>query len=487
MATLSPNFDRVPRVSYRQTRTKHESETAVTREMPDQARIGRESTAKPYGRRRKGLGSASFVGLSLVQFLTVLNDNSYRWLVVPIGYALVGPQHKGLILTLGLAGFVIPYILLVAPAAYLADRFSKRRVIGGCMLLQAVILILGIGAILMENTVLIFATLTLMGAQGALLSPARAGTIPETVHADRISRANGVMGMATVLAAVVGSVLGNTLYLWTAPLGKTRWWLSASVLIGISLLGWAVSLLILKKEPADPARPLPRHLFTETRLDLDALRSDRGLMAAASASAFFWFLAALAQVNVYLLGTTILDITQEQVGYLLAILALGVAVGAIVAGLWSGGSIEPGIVPFGAALITLSSFMLYVTTRGRAAHADFYETLFYLFLMGFGSGLYDVPLQSYLQYNSLVTIRGRVLAASNFLAFSAMLFAALLFWVARSVLGESASIIYLAGGVIALIVTTIIVYLIPHQTKRAMLRALSGMWELFRQKPRARL
>lgn len=459
------------------------SKTQEIPEMHDRARAGNESTTKASVDERKGLRSASFIGLSSVQFLTVLNDNSYRWLVVPIGYQLVGPQHKGLILTLGLAGFVIPYILLVAPAAYLADRFSKRRVIAGCMLLQAVILVLGIGAILMENVVLVFSALTLMGAQGALLSPSRAGTIPETVYPDKISRANGVIGMATVLAAVVGSVLGNTLFLWTAPLGKTHWWLSALILIGISLLGWAVSLLILKQEPADPARPLPRHLFSETRRDLDALRSDRGLMAAASASAFFWFLAALAQVNVYLLGTTILDISQEEVGYLLAILALGVAVGSIVAGLWSGVSIEPGIVPFGAAAITLSSFMLYVSTRASAGHSDYYEVLSYLFLMGFGSGLYEVPLQSYLQYNSEASIRGRVLAASNFLAFSAMLVAALIFWVARSIMGESASIIYLVGGLITLVVTTIIIWVIPRQMKRALFRAVTGTLALLHQKP----
>ncbi len=423
---------------------------------------------------QQGLGSWSFFGLSSVQFLAVLNDNSYRWFVVPIGYQIIGPEHKGFILTLGLAGFVVPYILLVAPAAYLADRFSKRQVIAGCMLLQAAILVVGIGAILLENIVLVFSTLALMGAQGALLSPSRAGTIPETVHPEGISRANGVIGMATVLAAVVGSVLGNTLYIWTAPLGRARWWIPASILIGTSLLGWAASLLILKRPPADPTRRPPRHLFRETALDLQALRSDRELLAAASTSAYFWFLAALAQVNVYLLGTTILDITQEQVGYLLAILALGVAVGSIVAGLWSGGSIEPGIVPVGAAAIALSSVMLFVVTRGAGGGGHFYEVLFYLFLTGFGSGLYDVPLQSYLQYNSRESIRGRVLAASNFLAFSAMLIAALIFWVARSVMGESASIIYLIGGIITTIVTGVIIAFIPRQTRRALRRLLPG-------------
>ena len=195
------------------------------------------------GKLHLGLRSPSFRALVAVQFLTVLNDNAYRWLVVPIGYVLLGPERKALVLALGLACFVVPYVLLAAPAGYLADRFSKRSVIAGSMLLQTGILVLGVEAILIGSPTAMFATLALMGAQGALLSPSKDGTIPEIIHPERVSAANGFMGMATVLAAVVGTLLGSALYVWTTPLGRNGWWASAATLLGISLLGWLASLV----------------------------------------------------------------------------------------------------------------------------------------------------------------------------------------------------------------------------------------------------
>ena len=81
------------------------------------------------GDTRGGLASRSFLGLLATQFLVVLNDNMFRWLVVPIGKELLGPEHADRALSLGLACFVLPYIFLAAPAGYLADRFSKRTVI----------------------------------------------------------------------------------------------------------------------------------------------------------------------------------------------------------------------------------------------------------------------------------------------------------------------------------------------------------------------
>jgi MFS family permease len=117
--------------------------------------------------------------------------------------------------------------------------------------------LLGITGILIGSATWVFATLALMGVQGALMSPSRNGCVPETVRADRISAANGVLGMATVMAAVVGSVLGNTLYVLTAPVGKTRLWLSSSIMLGIALLGAVCALFIDRRPAADPDRNFP--------------------------------------------------------------------------------------------------------------------------------------------------------------------------------------------------------------------------------------
>ena len=78
-------------------------------------------TAQPRG--RAGLASPSFIGLLLTQFLGTLNDNMFRWFVVPLGKEVM---DSALALSLGLVCFTLPYPLLAAPAGYLADRFSKR-------------------------------------------------------------------------------------------------------------------------------------------------------------------------------------------------------------------------------------------------------------------------------------------------------------------------------------------------------------------------
>ena len=58
---------------------------------------------------------------------------------------------------------------------------------------------------------LLFATVALLGAQAALFSPARAGSIPEVLRPELISKANGLFTLATVIATVIGMVIGNWL------------------------------------------------------------------------------------------------------------------------------------------------------------------------------------------------------------------------------------------------------------------------------------
>ena len=158
------------------------------------------AAAAPVADARGGLWTRSFLGLLVTQFLVALNDNMFRWLIVPIGKDLLGAEHADRALSLGLACLVLPYIFLAAPAGYLADRFSKRTVIIGCKVAEVVLMILGIASILQGNIYLMFGVLTLMGAQAALFSPAKMSSIPEIVRADRLSAANGLIGLTTIVA-----------------------------------------------------------------------------------------------------------------------------------------------------------------------------------------------------------------------------------------------------------------------------------------------
>ena len=57
----------------------------------------------------EGLASRSFLGLLATQFLGAMNDNIFRWLVVPVGKDLVSPEYQGATVSAGLAMLVLPF------------------------------------------------------------------------------------------------------------------------------------------------------------------------------------------------------------------------------------------------------------------------------------------------------------------------------------------------------------------------------------------
>ena len=104
--------------------------------------------------------------------------------------------------------------------------------------------------------------------------------------------------------------------------------------------------------------------------------------------------------------------------------------------MWSAGHVELGILPIGAAGIVVSSLSLFTVQGVLIAPAgwtaSYVFACLFLLALGVSSGLFDVPLQAYLQHRSPPEKRGSVIAASNFLTFGAMLVIFLLFSVMRT-------------------------------------------------------
>ena len=111
--------------------------------------------------------SVTFIGLLLTQFLGATNDSILRWLVIGLGKDFVD-RDQSTILAIGSACLVLPYLLLAAPAGYLADRFSKRTVIVQCKIAEIVIMSLAIAAILIGKVELMFFVVALIGSQAGL-------------------------------------------------------------------------------------------------------------------------------------------------------------------------------------------------------------------------------------------------------------------------------------------------------------------------------
>jgi len=437
--------------------------------------------ADPPSPAGAGLASRTFVALVATQFCGALNDNMFRWLVIGIGKSYM-PNNPSAVLSMGLALFVLPYLLLAAPAGYLADRFSKRRVIVACKVAEIVVMALGVIAILVGSLNALYAVLFLMGAQSALFGPAKLGSIPEMLHRDRISAANGVLGMFTILATVLGSVAGMALYTATGPKGVTHLWISAAALIGFAVVGTLTSLAIAKLKPANPSLGFPYRIATQTFADLKALASERALLRVALGIAFFWTLGSICQMNIDQFGMEggMLgrngEPNQMQVVPLLLALVFGVGLGSLLAGMLSGGRVELGILPLGAGGIAICSMLLFTVRGSLVTPAEGFTEMtewacLWLFLLGISAGMFDVPLEAYLQHRSPKQSRGTILAASNFLTFLGMLLAAGVFALAKP--HFSARQIFLGAGCLTVPVFIYVIWLLPQATIRFVVWMLS--------------
>jgi acyl-[acyl-carrier-protein]-phospholipid O-acyltransferase/long-chain-fatty-acid--[acyl-carrier-protein] ligase len=428
------------------------------------------------------LRNASFIGLLLTQLLTATNDNVFRWLVIGIGKDYY-PDNVSGVLTAGSACFLLPYLLLAAPAGYLADRFSKRTVIVACKVAEVVIMVLGIGAILLGVPWVLFVVVALMGGQSALFSPAKLGCIPEMLKSEKISAANGAIGLTTVISTVVGTVVGLMLSDVTGDKGQEGWWISAIVLIGIAVVGWLFSLLIAKLPAADPTRRVPWDAPQQTFRDLRVLASDRPMLRVALGLAFFWSLGLLANLNIDQFAMEGGALRESDKAPLMIGLVFGIGCGSVLAGIWSGGKVELGIVPLGAAGIALCSMLLFtvqgiIITPSESVTFGFVMACLFLTGLGFSAGLFDIPLSSYMQHRSRPEQRGAILAASNFLTFSGMLGMSFLYLGMRmpQASGEpllSAPQVFLVGGLMTLPVFLYIVCLLPQATVRFVVWLLS--------------
>ena len=95
-----------------------------------------------------------------------------------------------------------------------------------------------------------------------------------------------------------------------------------------------------------------------------------------------------------------------------------------------------------------------------------------LFLLGLSGGMYDVPLQAYLQHYSPEKTRGSIFAATNLLTFTGTLLASGVFVLLGTVIGFSNRTIFLLVGVALIPLFVVLVRFTAYDTTRMMLAAL---------------
>ncbi len=425
-----------------------------------------------------GLFSWSFFGLLVTQFTVAMNDNIFRWLLVPIGKARLGvyygnyDQGANFALAVGGLMFLVPFILFSGYGGCCADRFCKRKVMIWCKAAEVGIMLLGVLFIWLGNPWLLFVVLFLMGTQSAFYSPAKYASIPEIVGEKGIPTANGLVGMSTIIAVLAGNFLGNNLYSWTTlpdaagerlmspDPGQHMLWLSTLILVGVACLGLCTAFMIQKMPSSGKKLRIPWVPMAQSFSDLAYLWRHKALLLAAVGSAFYWGLASLAQTNIDKFVVPEFTKDQGSVAIFLGILAVGIAVGSFLVGLLMHGktTLKPVVYSsFGMALCAIALFFTPAGT-GKIASGGTGFALTSLLLLGTFAGMYDIPLMAYLQKNSDPTQRGRIIGGSNFLSFSAMALGVAFFGALISALGTRG--VWLAAGLTTLCVAGVAAYLI---------------------------
>ncbi|MDR2346638.1 MAG: MFS transporter [Planctomycetaceae bacterium] len=410
------------------------------------------SNQKPHSLFNKG-----FIALLITQFTVAFNDNAFRWLIVPIGKCYA---DNDIIRLVGGIFLLIPFLIWTSIAGYVTDHFSRRKVMIWCKIIEFILLFFAVYIItfgpsadnytannIPPKIIFLLVILFFLGSQSAFFSPSKYSVIPDIVPETQLSAANGYVAMLTMIACVLGQVVGSYVYFWTTNFqeqkidgitniqvtgipGSENIWITAIVLLGIALIGLIASLFIPRLNAAAPESKFPRNPIIQTCRDLAALFSYKKLFCIAIASAFFWGLAALATNNIDKFATEYLKVQQQYVTILIAILSIGIGIGALACGFLSGKKIELGFVPLGAIGMGIMIFTLGLTPAyqhiigsgmGNPLDYPYIFAAVMMLMTGLFAGFYDVPLVAFIQRNSPEEKRGRMIAAYNFLSFSTMI------------------------------------------------------------------
>ena len=398
-----------------------------------------------------------FWALIATQFEGAFNDNALKFLVIYLIVAMnfADAKRNVLVLVVG-ALFALPFLLFSMAGGYLADRYSKRTVTIGTKYFEIGVMLFATAALALRNLPMECTGVFLISTQGALFGPSKYGLLPEILPATKLSWGNGVIELGTFLASIAGTVgAGLLASRFAAQPGR-----AGLVLLAATFCGLATSYGITRVPPANPWAKLRVNPLGDLWVQIQRMRKDKLLGWAVAGNTYLWSLAALLQFVIVIYGHDVLKVDETQTSYLQAAVAIGIGMGSLVAGYLSGPKIEYGFVPFGAAGMTLFSFL--VSRPGLSIWPVRSE----LALLGFFGGFYAVPLGAMIQHRPQPESKGGMIAASNLFSFAGIFLAAGVYYLFAQGFGMGARQIFMAGAVMTIVALLYAVVVRPDSLLR---------------------
>ena len=353
-----------------------------------------------------------FYTIMSAQFFSSLADNALFVGAVQLLRSSKAPEWQQAALV---PMFALFYVVLAPFVGAFADSLPKGRV----MLISNFIKIAGCLLMLFGTHPLIAYAIVGLGA--AAYSPAKYGILTELLPASQLVKANGWIEGLTIASIILGVLLGGQL---VGPM-VSRWLLgfdlpmldtgidsapeaAISILIFVYLLAAWFNTHI--PDTGVEMRPLPKRLASLVpdfwSCNLRLWRDKLGQISLA-ATTLIWGVAGNLRFIVLAWAAAALGYSVTQASALQGVVAIGMAVGAVVASLKMRLEDGPRVITLGIGMGVLIILLIFIDNVWVAAP--------FLIMLGALGGFLVVPMNALLQHRGHNLMgAGRSIAVQNF-------------------------------------------------------------------------
>ncbi len=353
-----------------------------------------------------------FYTIMVAQFFSSLADNALLIAAIALLIEMHAPDWMKPLLKLF---FTISYVALAPFVGAFADALPKGRV----MLVTNAIKI--VGCLLMFAAVHPLLAYAIVGFGAAAYSPAKYGILTELLPPEQLVAANGWIEGTTVGSIILGTVVGGALISPTIsaallaldiPYFETGIDTPAEAAIIVIAAFYAIAALVNLRIPDTGAR-YPAQQRNVLRLIREfghccvVLWRDRLGQVSLAVTTLFWGAGATLQFIVLDWAKHTLGLPLNRAAILQGIVAVGIALGAIIAARWIPLRHSLRVLPVGAAMGLIVPLMTLVGTEAGAFPL--------LVLVGALAGFFVVPMNALLQHRGHVLLSaGHSIAVQNF-------------------------------------------------------------------------
>jgi len=347
------------------------------------------------------------------QFFSALADNALLFAAIALLQYLHAPNWHTPVLQ---EAFIFSYIILAPFVGAFADSLPKGRV----MFISNNIKIVGCLAMLLGVEPLYAYGLVGLGA--ATYSPAKYGILTEYLPPSQLVLANSWMEGLTVLAIVLGAIVGGVLISPHIATPMLQWWdvplidtgidtppeLAITIIMGIYFTAAVFNLYIPRL--AIDHKPLSRNpvfLLWEFWHCFRLLWKDPLGQVSLAVTTLFW--GAGATLRLILLGwaAVALHFDISAAAKLTAWFAIGIAIGAVLAAKFVKLEHSVKVLPVGIAMGLMVLLMIPITNSTLA--------IILLIAIGAMGGYFVVPMNALLQHRGhLLMGSGSSISVQNF-------------------------------------------------------------------------